>query len=119
MGSFELATAVRYGIDVTIVVVNDSALTAIKGSQRRDCEGRTIDTELTNPDFVGFARSFGIHAERVADLGGFRPALERALAAAGPALVEVDMAGRQDEIMSWVHLAAGGPPPGLRFTDRA
>ena len=102
MGSFELATAVRYGIDVTIVVVNDSALTAIKGSQLRDCEGRTIDTELTNPDFTAFARSFGIHAEKVSDLGGFRPALERAMAAAGPSLVEVEMSGRQDEIMSWV-----------------
>ena len=102
MGSFELATAVRYGIDVTIVVVNDSALTAIKGSQLRDCEGRTIDTELTNPDFVAFARSFGIHAEKVSDLGAFRPALERAMAAAGPSLVEVEMSGRQDEIMSWV-----------------
>ena len=102
MGSFELATAVRYGISVVAVVVNDGALTAIKGSQQRDCEGRTIDTELTNPDFVAFARSFGAHAERVEDLSGFRPALERALEAERPAVIEVLMQDRHQEIISWV-----------------
>ena len=102
MGSFELATAVRYGINVVAVVVNDGALTAIKGSQQRDCEGRTIDTELTNPDFVAFARSFGAHAERVEDLAAFRPALERGLAAERPAVIEVLLRGRHREIISWI-----------------
>ena len=108
-GSPELATAVRYGIDVTAVVVNDGALTAIKGSQQRDCEGRTIDTELTNPDFVALARAFGAHAERVEDPGTFRGALERALAVPGPALVEVDLRGRHDELVSWIGWLRGDP----------
>ena len=102
MGSFELATAVRYGINVVSVVVNDGALTAIKGSQQRDCEGRTIDTELTNPDFVAFARSFGAHAERVEDLAGFGAALERGLAAERPAVIEVVLRERHQEIISWI-----------------
>jgi acetolactate synthase-1/2/3 large subunit len=102
MGSPELATAMRYGIDVTVVVVNDAALTAIKGSQERDCEGRTIDTELTNPDFVAFARSYGAHAERVDDLGEFRAAFERAMAVQGPALVEVMLQDRHEEVVQWI-----------------
>ena len=78
MGSPELATAMRYGINVVTVVVNDGALSAIKGAQIKQCEGRTIDTELHNPDFVEFARSFGAYAERV-DRGADLPAaLERA-----------------------------------------
>ena len=102
MGSSELATAMRYGIEVVAVVVNDRALTAIKGSQQRDCEGRVIDTELTNPDFVAFARSFGAHAERVEDLGDFRASLKRGLAAKRPALIEVDLKERHQEIISWI-----------------
>ena len=103
MGSPELATAMRYGINVVTVVVNDGALSAIKGAQIKQCEGRTIDTELHNPDFVEFARSFGAYAERVEDVATqFEPALKRALEASRPAVLEVSLTARQEELMSWV-----------------
>ncbi|MDP7571638.1 MAG: thiamine pyrophosphate-binding protein [Myxococcota bacterium] len=89
MGCCELATAMRYGIDVVTIVVNDGRLTAIKGAQRRACEERTIDTDLSNPDFTALARSFGAWAECVEDLGSFKGVLEAALAARRPAVVEV------------------------------
>ena len=102
MGSFELATAMQYGIDVVTVVVVDGALTAIKAAQRKQCEGRTIDTELHNPDFVELARSFGAYAERVEDLARFEDALRQALASGRPAVLEVSLQGRQEELMEWV-----------------
>jgi acetolactate synthase-1/2/3 large subunit len=103
MGSPELATAMRYGINVVTVVVNDGALSAIKGAQIKQCEGRTIDTELHNPDFVEFARSFGAYAERVEDVATqFEPALKRALEASRPVVLEVSLTARQEELMSWV-----------------
>ena len=70
----------KYGINVVAVVVNDGALSAIKGSQQKGCEGRTIDTDLLNPDFVEFAKSFGAYAKRVEDLGNFKETLRDALA---------------------------------------
>ena len=100
MGAVEMATAMKYGINVVAVVVNDGALSAIKGSQLKGCEGRTIDTDLVNPDFVEFAKSFGAYTKRVEDLGDFKETLRDALAAEQPALIEVMLQERQDEIIN-------------------
>ncbi|MEK9137957.1 MAG: thiamine pyrophosphate-dependent enzyme, partial [Bacteroidota bacterium] len=102
MGACELATAMMYGINVVTVVVNDGALSAIKGSQQKGCNGRTIDTDLVNPDFVQFAKSFGAYAARVDDLADFKGVLQDALAAERPAVVEVSMQDRQDELISTI-----------------
>ena len=100
MGAVEMATAMKYGINVVAIVVNDGALSAIKGSQLQGCEGRTIDTDLLNPDFVEFAQSFGAYAKRVENLGDFKETLRDALAAEKPALIEVMLQERQDDIMN-------------------
>ena len=110
MGCCELATAMRYGIDVVTIVVNDGRLTAIKGAQRRACEERTIDTDLSNPDFTALARSFGAWAECVEDLGSFKGVLEAALAARRPAVVEVRLQDRsEEEMMGWIGWLRDGP----------
>lgn len=106
MGSPELATAMMYGINVVTIVVNDGALSAIKGSQQKGCNGRTIDTDLVNPDFVQFARSFGAYATRVDDLANFKGVLQDALAADRPAIIEIAMQDRQEELIGmigWLH----------------
>ena len=99
MGSPELATAMMYGIEVVTVVVNDGALSAIKRSQEKGYGGRTIDTDLVNPNFVDFALSFGAWAKRVEQLDDFIGVLQEALAADRPAVIEVAMQDRQKEIM--------------------
>ena len=100
MGAVEMATAMKYGINVVAIVVNDGALSAIKGSQQKGCEGRTIDTDLLNPDFVEFAESFGAYTKRVENLGDFKDTLRDALAAEKPALIEVMLQERQDDIVN-------------------
>ena len=110
MGCCELATAMRYGIDVVTIVVNDGRLTAIKGAQRRAGEERTSDTDLSNPDFTALARSFGAWAECVEDLGSFKGVLEAALAARRPAVVEVRLQDRsEEEVMGWIGWLRDGP----------
>ena len=42
--------------------------------------GISIGTQLRNPDFAAFARSFGAHGETVTRTEEFAPALQRALA---------------------------------------
>ncbi len=106
MGAAELATAMMYGVNVVAIVVNDTALSAIKGSQQKGCNGRTIDTDLVNPDFVQFARSFGAYATRVDDLANFKGVLQDALAADRPAIIEIAMQDRQEELIGmigWLH----------------
>ena len=102
MGSPELATAMMYGINVVTIVVNDGALTAIKGSQQKGCNGRTIDTDLSNPDFIQFAKSFGAYAVRVDEIADFKGVLQDALAADRPALIEVSMQDRQEEVIGMI-----------------
>ena len=105
MGVSELATAMMYGVNVVTVVVNDGALTAIKGSQRKGCDGRTIDTDLYNPDFIQFAKSFGAYTARVDNLENFERILKEALAANSPAVIEIPMQDKQNnliDIIGWL-----------------
>ena len=55
----ELATAVKHGIAVTIVVLNDNAYGNVKRMQQENYGGRTIASDLANPDFVALAEAFG------------------------------------------------------------
>ncbi len=87
----ELATAVQHRLPVVVILVNNDMLGSIRLHQERRYPDRVSGTDLVNPDFVAFARSFGIHATRVDETAAFPPAFEAALAAGGPALIEVVM----------------------------
>jgi acetolactate synthase-1/2/3 large subunit len=85
----ELATMVANELDVLVIVVNNGMLGTIRMHQERHYPGRVMATDLVNPDFAAFAQSFGAYGERVEETGAFGAALERALAAGGPALLEL------------------------------
>ena len=87
----ELATAVKYRLPVVFLVLNDGRYGAIKWLQEVLFH-RWGETELANPDFPALARAFGAEGERVAALEGLRPALEKALAHPGPAVLELPLA---------------------------
>src|SRR5699024_5212465 len=87
MNGQEMATAAQYGLDITVVVNDNSVYGTIRGHQDREYPGRATATALENPDFAAMARAFGglgIRVERTAD---FRDAFERALAHKGLSLV--------------------------------
>ena len=102
-GAQELATAVHHCINLVTCVFNNSAYGNVLRDQRTTYKGRVIGAELTNPDFVKFAESFGVQAQRVRSPGEFRPALEKAFAANAPALIEV-MVERGSEASPWPFL---------------
>jgi len=89
MSGSELATAARYGTRVVFIVVNNAMYGTIRMHQERSYPGRVEGTDLTNPDFVAYAKSFGLAAWRVAETAEFAPAMKRALAEDGPSLIEV------------------------------
>jgi acetolactate synthase-1/2/3 large subunit len=89
MSGSEIATAVQYGLKLVIVVVNNSMLGTIRMHQERSYPARPIGTSLVNPDFVAYARSFGIEGYRVERTDDFPHAFASALAADGPALIEL------------------------------
>jgi acetolactate synthase I/II/III large subunit len=89
MSGQELATAAQYGLAVVVLVVNNSMYGTIRMHQERLYPGRVVGTDLVNPDFAAYAAAFGAHGEVVERTEDFEPALERALAAGRPALVEL------------------------------
>ena len=89
MSGQELATAVQYDAAIVVIVVNNASYGTIRMHQERHYPHRVTGTDLRNPDFAALARAYGAHGELVSDQAGFAPAVERALAAERPALVEV------------------------------
>lgn len=87
MNGQELATAAQYGVNLTVVVNDNSVYGTIRGHQDREYPGRATGTSLSSPDFAALATAFGgmgLTVERTED---FRDAFEKALAHKGPALV--------------------------------
>ncbi len=89
MSGQEIATAVHHGIDPVIVVFNNNMFGTIRMHQEREYPTRVHATDLSNPDFVAWANSFGAYAERVTRTEEFEGALERALKAGKIALLEL------------------------------
>jgi acetolactate synthase I/II/III large subunit len=89
MTGSELATAVQYGANVVVVVVNNGMYGTIRMHQERAYPGRVVGTDLVNPDFVAYARAFGAFAALVERTTDFPAAFEAALAAGTPALLEL------------------------------
>jgi acetolactate synthase-1/2/3 large subunit len=85
----ELATAVQEEAAVVVLVVNNGMYGTIRMHQEREYPGRETGTRLVNPDFAAYARSFGAHGEVVERTEDFAEAFERALAAGGPAVLEL------------------------------
>jgi acetolactate synthase-1/2/3 large subunit len=85
----ELATAVQYGINLVTLVFNNESYGNVYRDQKQQFAGRILGSELVNPNFVALAESFGVSASSVSSPQALRPALERALAADRPVLIEV------------------------------
>lgn len=85
----ELATARRYDLPILIVVADNARYGTIRMHQERQHPGRVIGTDLTNPDFVTYAESFGALAARVETDAEFEDAAQRFLAKRQLALIAV------------------------------
>jgi acetolactate synthase-1/2/3 large subunit len=99
-GVQELATAVQYGINVVTIVFNNAGYGNVRRDQQERYGGRLLGVELRNPDFVKLAESFGAAGMRVGSPDQLKPALERALAAAAPVVIEVTCP-RDSEASPW------------------
>ena len=104
----EIATAVQYGINVVVVVVDNGTYGTIRMHQEGHYPGaeRVMATDLKNPDFVKYAEAFGAFGIRCETTADFPAALKAARAAGRPALVHL--------ITSAEDIAPGRTITGLR-----
>ena len=89
MNGQELATAMRYGTGVVFLVINNSMYGTIRMNQENAFPGKVSGTELTNPDFAAYARSFGAAGVQVHETEEFFPAFEQAYNASQPTVIEL------------------------------
>jgi acetolactate synthase I/II/III large subunit len=90
----DLPTAVEYGANIVMIVLNDGAF-GQTFMQQTNIYGHTYGTAFRSPDFAGIANACGAEGIRVTDPKDVEGALRQALAATRekPALLEV-MVGR-------------------------
>ena len=84
----DFTTAVKYDMNITHVLLNNSQLGKISKEQRAG-EWPVWQTSLHNPSFAAYANLCGGHGLRVKTPDRMREALDDALAHNGPALVEI------------------------------
>lgn len=86
----ELATAMHHRIPLVTIVFADGAFGNVRRIQQEQYGNRLIASDITNPDFVRFAESFGAAAERVRGPEELRGALRRGFARRDlPTVIEV------------------------------
>lgn len=88
MNSQELETATRLGVGFTVVVFNDNDYGLISWKQDMS-RGRSTGTRIGNPDFVAYAQSFGIKAERPESVEELRGALDEAIGSRELRFIEI------------------------------
>jgi pyruvate dehydrogenase (quinone)/pyruvate oxidase len=84
----ELATCVKYKLDVKIIVIKNNALGQIKWEQMVFLGNPEYVCDLQPIDFAAVARGFGLTAFSVDDPAKCGQVLKQALEVPGPALVE-------------------------------
>jgi len=84
----ELTTAVKYGMNITHVLLNNNELGKISKEQRAG-NWDVWQTSLHNPDFAHYAELCGALGVSVSESGELDDAISKALAHPGPSLVEI------------------------------
>jgi acetolactate synthase-1/2/3 large subunit len=88
MNAQELETAVRLGLDLVIIVLNDSAYGMIKWKQSEGHKAN-FGLDFTNPDFVALAQAHGAQGHRVSNADQLIPLLTECLNGKGVHLIDV------------------------------
>ena len=89
MSGQEIATAMQYGSDPIILVINNNCYGTIRMHQERDYPNRTLATELKNPDFAKWAESFGAYGAIVEKTEDFEAVFEQAMKADRISIIEI------------------------------
>ena len=96
----ELDTLVRYGLPVVIIVGNDAGWGLERELQGEMC-GSTVACELRATRYDLVMKGFGGEGENITKLGEVGPAMQRALAARKPYLLNVNVRGARSPFTDW------------------
>jgi len=84
----ELATIAQEKIAVKVAILNNGYLGMVRQWQEMFYQRRYVATPLSGPDFIRIAEAYGIPALRVTRREEVVPAVEQAMAEAGPFIID-------------------------------
>lgn len=84
----EFTTAVKYNMNITVILLNNNELGKISKEQR-DSQWQVWQTSLKNPNFANYAKNCGGFGIQVSQASELNKAINEALNHNGPALVEI------------------------------
>ncbi|MGA2940434.1 MAG: thiamine pyrophosphate-binding protein [Xanthobacteraceae bacterium] len=103
----EFATAVDSSANMVFLMMNDRGYGVIRNIQDAQYNGRRVYADILTPDFSLVCKAVGLPHERISKIDDFEAALDRALAASGPCMIEIDMVAIGPFSQSFA-----GPPAG-------
>jgi len=90
MTAMDFHTAIKYKLGIVVIVMNDRQYGVIWQLQNLLYGGRTFATETESPNFAEYARICGAIGIKVRDPKDLRDALEKAINARSPVIVDID-----------------------------
>lgn len=117
----EIATAVRYHLNVLVVVFNNALYGTIRQHQAQAYPGRVMATELSTVNFAAMAESMGALGRRVERPDAFAEAwafgLERARGTQGlPVVLDVIVPPDEISVGRWLEELEGGKENGTTLS---
>lgn len=85
----EMETAVRYGLNVITVIMNNGCWGSEKAYQKHGFNERYVGADVGSPDFEMYARSFGALGIKVEKPDQISDAFQQAMKANVPSIIEV------------------------------
>ncbi len=84
----ELAVCMDYKLPVKIFILNNGYLGMVRQFQEKSCDKRYFATQISNPDFVKLAQSYGANGIRVERIEDIKDAIDKAFAFNGPFIID-------------------------------
>jgi acetolactate synthase-1/2/3 large subunit len=105
----ELGTAVQYGVDVKVIILNNYFLGMVRQWQERFYNERYSYSAMSVPNFVKLADAYGAHGFRIEKPGELSATMKEAFATPGPVLIDI-VIPREEMVMPMI-------PPGGSMSE--
>ncbi|MDN3690351.1 acetolactate synthase large subunit [Cyclobacterium jeungdonense] len=90
MNSQELETAVRLGLNLVVIILNDQSYGMIKWKQE-DMGFKDFGLDFKNPDFIQYAQSYGAHGYRPGSDQELQEVLDKTLNSPGVHVIDLQV----------------------------
>ncbi len=105
----ELGTAVEYGIDIKVIILNNYFLGMVRQWQEKFYNERYSYSAMSVPNFVKLAEAYGAHGFRIEKPKDLAKTMKEAFATRGPVLIDVAIP-KEEAVMPMI-------PPGGAMSE--